>query len=225
MSEQIWPPKQRVAKKAPRTCRKRGASPLSNRKSQSTVRLSKRSRRLVRPPRHMIVVNRVFSPRQYNFVIGPIPVSYTQAADCRLRGCLADRGRRDGLSCLKHGTKPAGKFMTRRLDRPCGRISMPIERSLPSKVVGRPVMATGKATVRCSIAPAERMFGSLASEYFYKDDHTLRTRLQIVSRQRPPCLAHAVYEGMHHRVERSVLQCDDRDLEGPGGKINRQYFD
>jgi hypothetical protein len=30
-----------VAKKAPRTCRKRGASPLSDRKSQSTVRSSK----------------------------------------------------------------------------------------------------------------------------------------------------------------------------------------
>lgn len=85
MSEQIWPPKQRVAKKAPRTCRKRGASPLSNRKSQSTVRLSKRSRRLVRPPRHMIVVNRVFSPRQYNFVIGPIPVLYARVADCCLQ--------------------------------------------------------------------------------------------------------------------------------------------
>jgi hypothetical protein len=51
------------------------------------------------------VVNRVFNRGQYNFVIGPIPVLYDQAADRRLRGCLADRGLRDGFFCLKQNTK------------------------------------------------------------------------------------------------------------------------
>ena len=40
------------AKKAPRTCRKRGAGPLSDRKSQSIVRLSKDQGGSFRPPRH-----------------------------------------------------------------------------------------------------------------------------------------------------------------------------
>ena len=68
------------AKKAPRTCRKRGAGPLSDRKSQSIVRLSKDQGGpsvLLDTP----VVNCVFNRRQYNFVIGPIPVLYAQAAD------------------------------------------------------------------------------------------------------------------------------------------------
>ena len=61
------------AKKAPRTCRKRGAGPLSDRKSQSIVRLSKDqggSSVLLDTP----VVNCVFNRRQYNFVMGLIPV-------------------------------------------------------------------------------------------------------------------------------------------------------
>ena len=68
------------AKKAPRTCRKRGAGPLSDRKSQSIVRLSKDqggSSVLLDTP----VVNCLFNRRQYYFVIGPIPVLYAQAAD------------------------------------------------------------------------------------------------------------------------------------------------
>jgi hypothetical protein len=54
------------------------------------------------------VVNRVFIRGQYNFVIGPIPVLYAQTADRRLRGCLADRGLRDGFFCLSTTRKPAG---------------------------------------------------------------------------------------------------------------------
>ena len=85
------------AKKAPRTCRKRGAGPLSDRKSQSIVRLSKDqggSSVLLDTP----AVNCVFNRRQYNFVIGPIPVLYAQATDAfglgraRVRrcGCIAE---------------------------------------------------------------------------------------------------------------------------------------
>jgi hypothetical protein len=70
----------------------------------------------------------------------------------RLRGRLADRGRLDGLSCLKHSTKPAGNSVARRLDRPYGRISIPIEQSLPTQSFGRPVTAIGKATAPYSNA-------------------------------------------------------------------------
>ena len=73
-------PTARVGQKAPRTCRKRGAGPLSDRKSQSIVRLSKDqggSSILLDTP----VVNCLFNRRQYYFVIGPIPVLYAKAAD------------------------------------------------------------------------------------------------------------------------------------------------
>jgi hypothetical protein len=43
--------------------------------------------------------------------------------------------------------------------------------------------------------------------------------------QRPRHVADAVYEGLHHRADRSVLQRNDRDLEEPSDKINRQYFE
>ena len=73
-------PAARVGQKALRTGRKRGAGPLSDRKSQSIVRLSKDqggSSVLLDTP----VVNCLFNRRQYYFVIGPIPVLYAQAAD------------------------------------------------------------------------------------------------------------------------------------------------
>ena len=38
-------------------------------------------------------------------------------------------------------------------------------------------------------------------------------------------LADAVYKRMHHRAECSVFQRDDRDLEEPRDKIDRQYFE
>jgi hypothetical protein len=68
------------AKKAPRTYRKRGAGPLSDRQSRSIIRLSKDqggSSVLLDTP----VVICAFNRRQYNFVIRPIPVFYAQAAD------------------------------------------------------------------------------------------------------------------------------------------------
>jgi hypothetical protein len=83
-------PDARVRPKKPRApCGKRGAGPLSDRKSQSIVRSSKNqggSSVLQDTP----VVNCVFNRRQYNFVIGPIPVLYAQAGRCE--GSQAVRG-------------------------------------------------------------------------------------------------------------------------------------
>ena len=66
-------PAARVGQKAPRTCRKRGAGPLSDRKSQSIVRLSK-DQGGSSVFLDTSVVNCLFNRRQYYFVIGPIPV-------------------------------------------------------------------------------------------------------------------------------------------------------
>lgn len=63
-----------VAKKAPHTYRKCGANPLFVIESLSPL-LGYRKIKEVRPSsRHMIVVTCVFNCRQYNFVIGPMPV-------------------------------------------------------------------------------------------------------------------------------------------------------
>jgi hypothetical protein len=117
-----------------------------------------------------------------NFVIELMPVSYTQAADCRLRGRLADRGRRDGLSCPKHSMKPVGNSVARRLDRLYGRISIPIEQSLPSKALeDRSWQPAGDLSLLDCFPLNERPFPCHRREYFDKDDHTLRSKVAIVS--------------------------------------------
>ena len=96
----FYEPAARVGQKSPAHLTKRGAGSLSDRKSQSIVRLLKDqggSSVLLDTP----VVNCLFNRRQYYFVIGPIPVFYAQAAD----GGPTDRVRRGGLCYLKHHTK------------------------------------------------------------------------------------------------------------------------